>query len=161
MIKIRKFKNSSLMMSPKKKQSHFLVALEDHFLVGRTWGPLFGGSTGGLTMADLHQHTPNDQTKGITVIRLTSLTQWSDAILDRGKEALMGVRLPLENLPCCQNQNFRSQSLRITARRPACTPGLVLGLINRLNVLVRTADRRLVRYDVLMWWMGTGLKRLQ
>ena len=31
----------------------------------------------------------------------------------------------------------------------------------RLNVLVRTADRRLMRYDVLMWWMGTGLERLQ
>ena len=46
----------------------------------------------------------------------------------------------------------------ITARRPGSTPGLVLGLINRLNVLVRTADRRLVRYDVLMWWMGRGLQ---
>ena len=35
------------------------------------------------------------------------------------------------------------------------------GEIIRLNVLVRTADRRLMRYDVLMWWMGTGLERLQ
>ena len=157
MIKIRKFKFNDVTQKCSLTfwshlRPHFLVALEGHFLVGQ---PVDS------TMADLHQHTPNDQTKGITVIRLTNLTQWSDAILDRGKEALMGVRLPLENLPCCQNQNFRSQSLRITARRPACTPGIVLGLINRLNVLVRTADRRLVRYDVLMWWMGTGLKRLQ
>ena len=53
---------------------------------------------GSSTMANLNQYTPNEQTKGTAVIRLTSLTQWSGRILSGSSSVLLRVRSLLENL---------------------------------------------------------------